>query len=137
MKLVSFGGSHLILKSFFANFSPIVLQDAAAYEDKTRKEFEAADANEDNKVSWQGTWNLCVAGSWPLMTTHVDRQCPPLPHLPPQQCRGSAALFSHWITTDQHSIRPKEGDTQASAKEAGNNDNDNDNEYFISVYRIS
>ncbi len=47
------------------------------------------------------------------LTTHVDRQCPPLPHYPPQQRRGSAALCPHWI-------RQKEGDTQASAKEAGN-----------------
>ncbi len=38
------------------------------------------------------------------ITAHVDRQCPPLPHYPPQQRRRSA----------------KEGDTQASAKEAGN-----------------
>ena len=26
---------------------------------------------------------------------------------PPQQRRGSAALFSHWITTDQYSISKK------------------------------
>ncbi len=42
-----------------------------------------------------------------LVHSHVDRQCPPLPHYPPQQCRGSAALFPHWITTDQHSISMK------------------------------
>ncbi len=33
-------------------------------------------------------------------TTHVDRQCPPLPHYPPQQCRGSAALFPHIESRD-------------------------------------
>ncbi len=37
------------------------------------------------------------------MASHVDRQCPPLPHYPPQQRRGSAALFPHLITTGQHS----------------------------------
>ncbi len=118
----------------------------------------------DTMYLWLSTWR-----------SHVDRQCPPLLHYPPQQCRWSAALFPHWITTDQHSIsmkcniraplyctcfvaplvhfpcfnttykycsviegftlpvhskqmrltlvhsiRPKEGDTQASAKEAGN-----------------
>ncbi len=42
-----------------------------------------------------------------VMVTHVDRQCPPLPHFPPQQRRGGAALFSHWITTDQRSISMK------------------------------
>ena len=33
---------------------------------------------------------------------HVDRQCPPLQyytsHLKAKQRKGSAALFSHWIT---------------------------------------
>ncbi len=61
-----------------------------------------------------------VPWNYAAMHTRVDRQCPPLPHFPPQQRKGSAALFSHWITTDQRSTRPKEGDTQASAKEAGN-----------------
>ena len=32
------------------------------------------------------------------MDTHVDRQCPPLPHYLPKQCRGSATLFPHWRT---------------------------------------
>ena len=27
-----------------------------------------------------------------MVFTHVGRQCPPAPHYPPQQCRGSAAL---------------------------------------------
>ncbi len=45
---------------------------------------------------WLSTWR-----------SHVDRQCPPLLHYPPQQCRWSAALFPHWITTDQHSISMK------------------------------
>ncbi len=53
-------------------------------------------------------------------------QCRQAVPTPSQQSRGSAALFSHWITTDQHSISKKCNTraplycTQASAKEAGN-----------------
>ncbi len=63
---------------------------------------------------WWAKISICF-----LVRANVDRQRPPLPHYPPQQRRGSAALFPHWITTDQHSIsmtayfqcgiRPKEG----------------------------
>ncbi len=49
---------------------------------------------------------VILAGFFFVMT-HVDRQCPPLPHYPPQQRRGSAALFPHWFTTDPHSISMK------------------------------
>ena len=53
------------------------------------------------------------------MATHVGRQCTLQSHYPPQQCKGSAAtpkIMLIWANL----IRPKEGDTQASAKEAGN-----------------
>ena len=53
-------------------------------------------------------WAFCICSDVMLhmdVPTHVDRQCPPLPHYPPKfQC----------------GIRPKEGDTQASAQEASN-----------------
>ncbi len=61
----------------------------------------------------------------PLQATHVDRQCPPLPHYPPQQgevqhCFPTRLPLSSipFLRSEIWLLRPKEGDTQASAKEA-------------------
>ncbi len=60
-------------------------------------------------LNWLHNFGIHLSHLFPchFITSHVDRQCPPLPHYPPLQRRGSAALFSHWITTDQQSISMK------------------------------